>query len=365
MIKKRTMREWLNTPYPWLGYLFIYFFPWFFRGPKENELILSAFLIPAFLVFYLVGSRKRGMEVLPYIASLLMLAIVGSEVMPTSNVFAVYAAAMAGQMEDQKQAFITLAVIVLAIIGYSFIMGISIYFLLPAAFFMTMTGGAVIASTQFKIKNEALRSSQEEVRAMAVQVERERIARDMHDVLGHTLSLISVKSELAGRLLKNDPERAEQEIQDIHSTARKALADVRATITGMKNHTLVSEIAEARKALSAADVRLTFTSDKQELPRQTESAIAMVIREAITNIVRHANADNCEVRLTGEGHDLLLVIEDDGQGNIETEGNGLTGMRERIETLGGKLKVLSAEGTRIEAYLPLESGSIATEGQCV
>ncbi|MCK0069988.1 sensor histidine kinase [Kordiimonas laminariae] len=346
-------KSWFDSPYPWLGYLFIYFFPWVFRAPTSTELIYTAFLIPAFLVIYLVGTRKKGADVLPFIASLIILTVIGSPVMLTSNVFAVYAAAMAGYIEDRRLAIWTLVVIVVITAGYGMFMGYGIPFIGPAVFFMSMTGGACIAGTQFRAKNEALKASQEEVRAMAVQVERERIARDMHDVLGHTLSLISVKSELAGKLVDHDPVRAKSEIEDIHSTARKALADVRATITGMKSHTLVSEIAAARQALSAADISLNFVNEQIELPSSLENAVAMVIREAVTNIVRHAGAERCTVKITGQGDDLLLSIEDDGCGKIKKEGNGLKGMRERIEALGGYLNIMSEEGTRIEAAIPL------------
>ena len=356
--EQKEKTNWFDSPYPWLGYLFIYFFPWLFRAPTELELKYTAFLIPAFLVVYLVGAWKRGPEVLPYIASLMLLTIIGSGVMPTSNVFAVYAAAMSGNIENKRLSIITLATIIIITAGYGFFMGYGWSFIGPAVLFMTMTGGACVASTQFKAKNAALKASQEEVRAMAVQVERERIARDMHDVLGHTLSLISVKSELAGKLVERDVERAKKEIEDIHTTARKALADVRATITGMKSHTLVAEIASARQALSAADISLNFVNEQVELPDQLENAVAMVIREAVTNIVRHAGAERCTVKITGQGDDLILSIEDDGCGHIEKEGNGLKGMRERIEALGGYLKIISEKGTRIEAAIPIAEGNV-------
>ncbi len=349
---------WFDSPYPWLGYLFIYFFPWIFRTPTPEELKLTAFVIPAFFPIYLIGFRKRGNEVLPYIASLMVLALIGAHIMPTSNVFAVYAAAMVGNVTDKKMATATLAAIIIGIVIYCLLMGISWGFIVPAVFFMTMTGGGCIAAAQFKIKNAALKASQEEVRSMAVQVERERIARDMHDVLGHTLSLISVKSELAGKMVDIAPEKAKAEIEDIHTTARKALADVRATITGMKSHTLVAEIATARKTLNAADISLSFTNEHADLPAVLESTMAMVIKEAITNIVRHAGAESCSVKITGQGADILLVIEDDGKGQIKREGNGLKGMRERIEALGGYIKILSDKGTRIEASIP------SLEGPC-
>lgn len=345
-------RGWFESPYPWLGYLFIYFFPWIFRAPTTTELLYSAFLIPTFLAVYLLGARKTGTDTLPYIACLVMLTLFGAPVMPTSNVFAVYAAAMCGYIEDKRLAVWTLAIIIAVTAGYGLMMGYGMPFIAPAVFFMTMTGGACIAGRQFQLKNAALKASQEEVHAMAVQVERERIARDMHDVLGHTLSLISVKSELAGKLVDHDPIRAKAEIDDIHATARQALADVRATITGMKSHTLVAEIASARQALSAADINLNFVHEQIELPTPLENAVAMIIREAVTNIVRHAEAEKCMVKILGQGNDVLLIVEDDGNGQVSKEGNGLKGMRERVEALGGYLNIISGQGTRLEAAIP-------------
>jgi two-component system sensor histidine kinase DesK len=204
--------------------------------------------------------------------------------------------------------------------------------------------------------------------------ERERIARDLHDVLGHTLSLIVVKSELAKRLLTTDPARAATEIADVERTARTALAEVREAIGGYRSRGLAAEIETARRTLDAAGVTLIL-ADTTGAPPTTaasswvgegantatnltpheETALALALREAVTNIVRHARATTCTLRFLSEHGTRRLIVEDNGATPITREGNGLRGMRERIESLGGHLALEHDRGTRLQITLPAAS----------
>ncbi len=198
-----------------------------------------------------------------------------------------------------------------------------------------------------------LRMAHDEIEQLAKTAERERIARDLHDVLGHTLSLITVKSELAARLLSTDPERTSQELAEIQTTARRALAEVRQTVSGYRAQGLEAEIQQATAALAAVGVAVTSRPERvPRLPVQQEASLALILREAVTNIVRHAGAHRCEISLSVESAATVLEIRDDGRGIVGEEGNGLRGMRERVGELGGAMEVRSESGAVLRVTLP-------------
>jgi two-component system sensor histidine kinase DesK len=229
-----------------------------------------------------------------------------------------------------------------------------------AIFLMIVVGGANILFAEQKRAECRLRAAQEENVALAAVAERERIARDLHDVLGHTLSVIVLKAELAGRLVERDPTRATAEIADVERTARTALAEVREAIGGYRARGLAAEIENARRALDAAGVALvadTASEGNAALTANEETVLALAVREAVTNIVRHARATTCTLRFVTMGGRRRLVVEDDGEHTATREGNGLRGMRERVEALGGKLLLEREHGTRLLIELPEAAAS--------
>ena len=231
-----------------------------------------------------------------------------------------------------------------------------------AIFLLFVIGGGNIFFAEQRRADCKLRAAQDENLALAAIAERERIARDLHDVLGHTLSVIVLKSELAGRLIPLDPARAMVEIGDVECTARAALTEIREAIVGYRARGLGAEMEAARRTLDAAGVTLVAESTPMQavaLSPQEETALALALREAVTNIVRHACATTCRLRfITEEGY-RRLIVEDDGPHAILQEGNGLRGMRQRIESLGGHLLIESGTndslGTRIVLELPFRA----------
>jgi two-component system sensor histidine kinase DesK len=172
-------------------------------------------------------------------------------------------------------------------------------------------------------------------------------------VLGHTLSLITLKSELAGKLIDRDPVQAKAEIRDVEQTARKALSEVRQAIGGYRSKGLTAEIREAKSTLETAGLQVDLQSTSMVLPATQESVLALSLREAVTNVVRHARATHCSLRLERSNSHCRLEIADDGRGGHQIEGNGLRGMRERVEALGGQLRRETTQGTRLEITLPV------------
>lgn len=220
------------------------------------------------------------------------------------------------------------------------------------AFFTLMVGGTNLFMAQKVRANCKLQMAHEEIEQLAKVAERERIARDLHDVLGHTLSLIVLKSELAGKLIAGDPERSKTEIADVETIARKALTEVREAIRGYRAEGLAAEIKRAHGTLDAAGVTLICEEKPPELSPTEETVMSLILREAVTNVVRHAQASKCVMHFVTREGKTTLVVEDDGRGGIREEGNGLRGMRERIEALGGRFAVDGTRGTRLTIELP-------------
>jgi two-component system sensor histidine kinase DesK len=227
-----------------------------------------------------------------------------------------------------------------------------------AIFLVVVIGGGNIYFAEQRRAECKLREALEENVTLAAVAERERIARDLHDVLGHTLSVIVLKAELAGRLVSLDPARATAEMADVERTSRAALAEIREAIGGYRSRGLGAEIDAARRTLDAAGVTLLTESkpDRESFSPQEETALALALREAVTNIVRHAHATTCRFRFVSETGHRKLVVEDDGQHPVVREGNGLRGMRERIESLGGHFSlecgIAQNHGTRLTIELP-------------
>jgi two-component system sensor histidine kinase DesK len=229
-----------------------------------------------------------------------------------------------------------------------------------AIFLLVVIAGSNFIFVEQKRADNKLLAAQEENIALASVAERERIARDLHDVLGHTLSVILMKAELAGRLVSLDPARATAEIGDVEQTARFALREIREAIAGYRARGLAAEIEAASRTLDAAGVAMVTEGNPfhaASLSAQEETALALALREAVTNIVRHASAKTCRLLFIAESGHRCMVIEDDGPNCVVREGNGLRGMRERIESLGGHFSLQNAIenqcGTRLVLELPL------------
>ncbi|NYF92015.1 sensor histidine kinase [Tunturiibacter empetritectus] len=222
-----------------------------------------------------------------------------------------------------------------------------------AIFLVFLIGGGNILFAEQKRADCKLRLAQEENAALAAVAERERIARDLHDVLGHTLSVIVLKAELAGRLLERDPQRAAQEMADVERTARTALSEVREAIGGYRSQGLTAEMERTRKTLQSAGVALSCESPVPQLNASEETVLCLTVREAVTNIVRHAKATQCRIRFarSEDGYHSLLITDDGNQPRIR-EGNGLRGMRERVQSLGGRLSITTSPGVTILIELP-------------
>jgi two-component system sensor histidine kinase DesK len=205
--------------------------------------------------------------------------------------------------------------------------------------------------------NRELNLAREELARLAVTEERLRFARDLHDLLGHSLSVIALKSELAGRLIAVAPDRAADELRDVEAVARKALHEVREAVAGYRQPTLDEELRGGREILAAAGMSLEIERDRIDLPAPVEAALAWVTREGVTNVIRHSRARHCLVAITARDGGVSIEITDDGDGATpdSTTGSGLVGIAERISALGGRFEAgpRPKGGFRLAAWVPL------------
>ncbi|MFI1012710.1 sensor histidine kinase [Streptomyces sp. NPDC020965] len=212
-----------------------------------------------------------------------------------------------------------------------------------------------------------LRETRQELARTAVEKERLRFSRDLHDLLGHTLSVIVVKSEAARRLAQRDVDAALAQIADIEAVGRQALTEIREAVTGYREGSLATDLDRARSALTAAGIEPVVRQSGPPLEPGTAALLGWVVREAVTNAVRHSGATTCEITLHGTAERARLTIVDDGIGTAAGEspepdaprrvgGTGLTGLTERLAAAGGSLTAgpTSRGGFRVHAELPLD-----------
>jgi two-component system, NarL family, sensor histidine kinase DesK len=220
--------------------------------------------------------------------------------------------------------------------------------------FVPIIGMINLHFTELARRNVRLKLAHEEVERLAKLDERERIARDLHDLLGHSLAVITLKSQLAARLARFDPERAAAEMSEVERISREATNEVRRAVRGYRAQKLGTELAKARLALESAGMRLEVHAGPFALGSDQESVVALALREAVTNVVRHSRAERCVVRVDSGRERFVLEVEDDGRGIRRPEGAGLAGMRERLAPLGGtvELEPVGPHGTLLRLTLP-------------
>jgi two-component system sensor histidine kinase DesK len=343
----------------WMPVIWLPFMIWFFLDPLWNPggpllWIGNTIFGLVFIWLYLYSfSHPEPQRLYATIAMMLM----ATALIPTNNgavaALLIYAIA-SGAFTTNRARVISLIGINVGLLGtYAH------YHHLPIGYWGSMLLLTVLVGVGNHIgavahcAGEKLRKADEEIEHLAKVAERERIARDLHDLLGHTLSLITLKAELARKLVDRDPQRAKQEMLDVEQTSRAALADVREAISGYRGEGIAAELVRARKTLETAGITVDCEFDQLPLTPAQETVLALALREAVTNVVRHAQAQQCKVRLQREKDVCTLEIADNGRGVDSPEGNGLRGMRERLEAIGGSLQRQTKAGTRLVIHLPL------------
>jgi two-component system sensor histidine kinase DesK len=367
--------------YIWLIYLGFLFIPALDPRNDGRWLWPTLISIPVFVYLYsrIVRSfRDRiipGPRALPEVLTIAALGYAMAYFNEGSNTYLIYCVAVAPFTTLKLRRLALLVVGLLGVYGLELL----VIGFRPLTYGITCVVGIAAAASNAMLvanrrKNAMLRLSREEVHRLGRVAERERIGRDLHDLLGHTLSLIAIKSELAVKLMDRDRAAAAREVSEVTNIAREALKQVRTAVSGIRAAALENEIASAKTLLDTAGVALTFARQGGMLPPEIETALAMIVREAAMNIQRHSTAHNATIEVATEAiaaepggkvgeRTVVLCVSDDGCGGVTTHGNGLSGIRERVRSLAGTLEIESprGKGTTLHVRLPL-IGSAASAG---
>jgi two-component system sensor histidine kinase DesK len=260
--------------------------------------------------------------------------------------------AIAGVLLPMRSAFVvvvllTLFPLFLTLLMHGGIKGIDWWWLIALMLLIRGLGLDMIGIARMGNAIRELHIARRELARLAVIEERERLARDLHDLLGQTLSVITLKSELARCLIEEDPERCAKELSEIEHLTRMTLREVRKTVAGYRQPTLVNELDGARQLLEAAGVEYIIEQTTSDLPPAIDAILAWTVREGVTNVIRHSRARQCLIRLTSSQEMVWAEVFNDGERQEElhedwlirhiSQGNGLSGLRERVTVLGGTL----------------------------
>ena len=287
--------------------------------------------------------------------------------------------AIAGLLLPMRSAFaaivlFTLFPLFITVGTHGGITGVNWWWLIALMLLVRGLGLDMIGIARMGSAIRELHTARRELARLKVEEERQRLARDLHDLLGQTLSMITLKSELARQLIQEDPERCAQELSEIERVSRQTLREVREAVAGYRQPHLSSELEGARQLLEAAGINAQIEPIKEALPPALDAVLAWTVREGVTNVIRHSRAQHCLIRLTQEnGHVCAEVINDRGR-EVRAEsasgrpGLGLGSMHERVSALGGRMEagplpLPGKERFRLWVELPLQGRAQATRAQ--
>lgn len=332
-------------------------------------MVAGIFIILFFFVCYLLAFITKGWQVYMWIGLLIAISITMTIAYDYAY-FSLFLAFFIGNIKN-KAGFFTLYSVNLAAsfltINYSFIKQSTLLLSqFPFVFITLMASILLPISTYNKNKREQLEGQLENANKrlddLVKMEERQRIARDLHDTLGQKLSLIGLKTDLAKRLLRMNPDQAEIELNDLRQTASTALKEVREMVTTMRGTQLVDELFRAEQILKAASIEFVLEGNPklQDTSQLNENVLGMCLKEAVTNVVKHSQAAVCTIRIEETLADNVLTVQDNGVGiertrKQERRGTGILGMKERLEFVNGCLDIRSGadmEGTGIVIHVP-------------
>jgi two-component system sensor histidine kinase DesK len=323
-----------------------------------SQVILPTLLsVPIFVYLHLCAYFYSGPpEIrLRYVAGVFALAYILAPFNFASLGYLIFGFFMAAYLVTTRQGIVVIVVSIAAFLFEMWLMDAPAE-AMASVLVPTITLAIIAIFTAYAHKNQAqLRRSQEEILRLATLAERERIGRDLHDLLGHTLSVVALKSELARKLIDRDIDAARTEIAEVERVARDSLAQVRNAVSGIRSTALSAELLAATALLEAQGLKVKCETENLKLPHDRETVLALSLREAATNVRRHSGATGVTIRLRKESAAVVMEVADDGRGGRIIPGNGLNGMRERLDTVGGTLSLWPNPpgGTLLRATVPL------------
>jgi len=361
------------SPYVWLIYLPLFFVPVIIFYQDPIDLVWTFLAVIAFLVLYFHSYWVNNQYVIYHIVAIILIGTLAALFTPTASTFFIYAGAFCSRLKPLKYAVTILIASIMWIAAISWFFSFVVYFYIPTLTFTLIVGLLNIYQYALHQNKQQLILSRKETQRLAQVAERERIARDLHDLIGHTFSVITLKADLAGRLLDKgqdkDLEKARIEIKQLEDISRDALSQVREVVSGYRTSDLLSELANAKNVFSSVDIEFYYqfeNIDEQqiELDSTGNKELAIVLRELVTNIIKHAKATQVTATIKHKNGKIVLAIQDNGQGfkNSQHKGFGIKGIEERIQKLKGFVSIKTGgeyTGTLSEIGLPMTKKKVA------
>lgn len=344
----------LEKPWIWLIFSLYYFVPIYYidYSFKQTLFLLAAYV--AFVVLYLKATVIKPQWVWKPILAIVVLALFVTPISPGSSTFFSYVGFLIGFSYSTRVYLTLLLSLTITILVLHFQQQYAVpFFALPA-----LSGMVTISLWGYieRIRGAAQLNwmqSRQEIEQLAVIAERERIARDLHDILGHTLSSIALKAELAEKLLKHDKvQDVSQHLSDLHKIARESLSLVRQTVSGYKHRGLSGEVIQLCDKLRQNGFAVELTGDIPTLTARAETALILALTELTTNILRHSNGNHCQISFQQDANNLVISMQDNGCIKSIVPGNGLKGIQERLHSLAGDISAQISNGARFDITLP-------------
>ncbi|MEC0171833.1 sensor histidine kinase [Paenibacillus graminis] len=354
------------SPYVWVVFYILPFY-FIFRSASvnQNQWVYGIVMVAVFFTCYVLSFKSKGWVVY-FWTSVQILVSITMTLLFGYMYFALFIAFFIGNIQ-KRAGFFTLYSIhlltTIAAINYEMITGNRVFISQLPFVLVSMIAVVLLPATTYNRNNQdklqgQLEDANKRISELVIMEERQRIARDLHDTLGQKLSLIGLKSDLAGKLIHKNPAQAVIEINDVRQTARSALKEVREMVTQMRGIRLEDELIRIRQLLQAAEIefRLEGSARLANTSLITENVLSMCLKEAVTNVVKHSGATLCQVLIEPSRTDLLIKVKDNGTGmegiNLYDKGHGLQGMRERLEFVNGSMEVLQDQGTMLIIKVP-------------
>lgn len=363
---------WLSI-YTWIVFCLLPFF-FIFRSSSPLEILIGITLLILFFLSYMFSFKSKSGLVYMWL-SFEMIINIAMTLLFSFVYFSLFTAFFIGNIRNTTGFFIMYGLhIITAISAVIAVIIVDIDAFLPQIHFIILCLIGIILlpfhlynrNRREKLEGE-LEVANERISELIMFEERQRIARDLHDTLGQKLSLIGLKSDLAGKYVYTNGDKAKSEIQDIRTTASSALKEVRELVTDMRSKKLSEELPRVKQLLKAAEITLTLQDENviPTLPPITEDVLSMCLKETITNIVKHSFAKKCTITFTTYDDVFMIQVQDDGIGipgeGRELPGSGLDGMRERVEFVNGQLTVENNQGTILTITVPMVLHKITQE----
>lgn len=354
---------WLSI-YTWVIFCLLPFF-FIFKSSSFVEISIGIVLLLLFFICYRFSFKSKSGTVYMWLSFEIVINAVMTLLFGFVY-FALFTAFFIGNIRSTTGFFIMYGLHITTTIGiviFGFFLNIDL-FLPQLHFILICVIGTVLLPFNLYYRNRRenlegqLEVANERISELIVYKERQRIARDLHDTLGHKLSLIGLKSDLVGKLIALDPARAEQELNDIRNTASIALKEVRELVSDMRSTNIKKELIRVSEILMAADIELIIHGNLDFATESPliENVLSMCMKEAVTNVVKHSYAKKCEISFLGKDDAFEMEVKDDGIGipgdGEHLPGSGLEGMRERLEFVNGQLQIEKMSGTSLKITVP-------------